>query len=59
MVGKDYWTGLVDWVQKVVLEKAGNVSADDLALWIVVDTAEEAVDEIDKFYSEYLLKPNF
>ena len=59
MVGRDYWTGLVDWVQKVVLEQAGNVSADDLALWVVVDTAEEAVDEIDKFYSEYLLKPNF
>lgn len=59
MVGRDYWTGLVDWVKQVVLEQAGNVSPDDMALWVVVDTAEEAVDEIDKFYSEYLLKPNF
>jgi len=25
----------------------------------VVDTAEEAVDVINKFYSKYLLSPNF
>jgi hypothetical protein len=28
-------------------------------LFKIVDTAEEAVAEIDKFYSQYLLKPNF
>jgi hypothetical protein len=28
-------------------------------LFSLVDTAEEAVNEIDKFYSHYLLKPNF
>ncbi len=25
----------------------------------LVDTVEEAVDAIDKFYSKYMLKPNF
>jgi hypothetical protein len=42
-----------------LLEKENNISAGDLDLWVTVDTAEEAVNEIDKFYSHYLLKPNF
>ena len=31
----------------------------DLDLITAVDTAQEAVDAIDAFYSKYLLKPNF
>ncbi|HBH47321.1 MAG TPA: TIGR00730 family Rossman fold protein, partial [Bacteroidales bacterium] len=30
-----------------------------LELFVVVDTAEEAVKAIEKFYSKYLLSPNF
>ena len=59
LVGREFWGGLLDWVQKVLLEKEGNISQEDLALWAVVDTADEAVNEIDKFYTHYLLKPNF
>jgi predicted Rossmann-fold nucleotide-binding protein len=59
LVGKDFWGGLVEWIQKTLLESARNISANDMFLFSVVDTAQEAVDEIDKFYSEYLLKPNF
>ncbi|NNE55567.1 MAG: TIGR00730 family Rossman fold protein, partial [Flavobacteriales bacterium] len=51
LVGKDFWSGLVDWVKKVLLDKAKNISEKDLDLWMVVDTAEEAVAEIDRFYS--------
>jgi hypothetical protein len=42
-----------------MLEVESNVSAQDLELFVLVDTVDEAVQEIDKFYSEYLLKPNF
>ena len=35
------------------------VGKGDLDLIQLVDTAEEAVDAIDKFYSKYMLKPNF
>lgn len=59
MVGKEYWAGLIEWVKKTLLDQTNNISKEDLDLWVVVDTAEEAVDEIDKFYTEYLLKPNF
>ena len=42
-----------------MLEQEENISEGDLDLFTVVDTAEEAVDHIDKFYSKYLLSPNF
>ena len=59
LVGSEYWTGLIDWVKTVMLEKEHNISADDLFLFSIVDTADEAVAIINEFYSKYLLKPNF
>jgi predicted Rossmann-fold nucleotide-binding protein len=50
---------LVDWIRKTILEEENNINEEDMMLFSVVDTAEEAVEEIDKFYSQYLLKPNF
>ena len=59
LAGKSYWQGLVDWIKTKMLEQEENISEGDLDLFTVVDTAEEAVDHIDKFYSKYLLSPNF
>lgn len=59
LVGKQFWSGLVDWIKGTLLEEESNISPGDMDLFIVVDSAEEAVSEIDKFYSYYLLKPNF
>jgi uncharacterized protein (TIGR00730 family) len=59
LVGRSFWTGLVEWIKTTLLEKEHNVSPEDMHLIALVDTAEEAVEEIDKFYSNYLLKPNF
>lgn len=59
LVGSDYWGGLVEWIRKTMLEKEHNVSPEDLNLFHVVDTADEAVKIINDFYSHYLLKPNF
>jgi hypothetical protein len=59
MVGKDYWGGLIDWIKNTMLEQEKNISAEDLELFAVVDTAEEAVNIINQFYSKYLLSPNF
>ena len=59
LVGKSFWGGLIDWIKATLLEKEGNISEGDLDLWSVVDTADEAVEVIDSFYSKYLLKPNF
>jgi len=58
LVGKDYWEGLISWVKEVMLAER-NISPEDLDLFTLVDTSDEAVDLIDKFYSRYLLSPNF
>ncbi len=59
LVGTRYWTGLVDWVKEVMLGQENNINEDDLKLFTLVDTAEEAVQVIDDFYSKYNLTPNF
>ncbi len=59
LVGRKFWEGLVEWIKESLLERENNVSPQDMFLFSVVDTADEAVEEINKFYSQYLLKPNF
>ncbi len=59
LVGKQYWGGLLDWIKQSVLLDQGNINPTDLDLLLLVDTAEEAVNEIDQFYSKYMLSPNF
>lgn len=57
LVGKEYYKGLIDWLKETVLYNE-YISDSDLCLFSLVDTAEEAVDVIDKFYQKYDLKPN-
>lgn len=59
LVGKEYWSGLIEWIRNTMLEKEHNINAVDLELFKIVDTADEAVKHIVDFYSKYLLKPNF
>ncbi len=58
MVSKDYWSGLLKWIEERVL-KEKKISTDDFKLFTVVDSAEEAVNHIDNYYKKYSLKPNF
>lgn len=59
LVGSQFWIGLVDWIKEVMLKKEQNIHEDDLLLFSVVDTADEAVNAIIEFYEKYVLKPNF
>jgi uncharacterized protein (TIGR00730 family) len=45
LVGRSYWQGLLDWLGGEVLSR-GTISAVDLELLEVVDTAEEAVSTV-------------
>ncbi|MAD97073.1 MAG: TIGR00730 family Rossman fold protein [Flavobacteriaceae bacterium] len=58
LVGTDYWSGLLDWIKKTLVND-GKISKEDLDLFILVDTADEAVDRFVEFYEKYDLKPNF
>jgi uncharacterized protein (TIGR00730 family) len=59
LVGTEFWKGMVTWIEKVVQEEEKNISPEDLDLFRVVDTADEAVSVINDFYAKYLLSPNF
>ena len=59
LVGTEFWKGLVSWIEDVVQEEEKNISPEDLDLFKVVETADEAVAVINEFYSKYLLSPNF
>ncbi|MBT3741840.1 TIGR00730 family Rossman fold protein [Polaribacter sp.] len=58
LVGTEFWSGLLEWIKKTLIAQ-GNISEEDLKLFRIVDTAEEALAHLNKFYSKYLLKPNF
>lgn len=59
LVGKEFWAGMLDWIVKVMLEQEKNISPEDMYLFKVVDTADEAVNEIFEFYSKYHMSINF
>ena len=46
LVGKEFWSGLIDWVKKTQLETYDTISPDDLTLFHIVDSAEDAFDLI-------------
>ncbi len=59
LVGTEFWEGLMDWVKKTLLDSFANISPGDMDLIHLVDTADEVVEILDKFYDEYRLSPNF
>lgn len=58
LVGTDFWGGLVDWIKSTLLTD-GKISPENLDLFHLVDTSDQALKVIDDFYSKYTLKPNF
>ena len=59
LVGTEFWSGLLDWVKSTLLEKFGNISAEDLDLIHLVDSPQEVVDVLDNFYNKNIFSPNF
>ena len=59
LIGRDFWSGLIDWIKNTLLEKEHNISPEDLDLIKIVDSAEEAVNHISDYYKNHHLKPNF
>mgnify|MGYP006383874173 FL=1 len=58
LVGKKYWQGLINWLEDVMLVE-GNINPEDLALFEIVDTAEEVVSYMLDYYRTRQLAPNF
>lgn len=58
LVGSEFWGGLLDWFKDTLLREK-MINADDLELYRVVDTADEAVEHIKAFYEKYAVNVNF
>ena len=59
LVGKEFWSGLIDWIKSTLSENFKTVSPSDLDLIHLVDTEDEVADILDQFYSKFNLSPNF
>ncbi len=59
LVGRDFWSGLMEWIKTVMIEKEHNANIEDLSLIKIVDTEDEVVEALDNFYKKYNLSPNF
>ncbi len=60
LVGRDYWSGLLGWLEDTLLEQ-GNIGRGDFELFRVVDSAEEVMASINGFFAKYRkeMVPNF
>ncbi|ESU25719.1 hypothetical protein FSS13T_15100 [Flavobacterium saliperosum S13] len=59
LVGREFWSGLLDWIKAVIIEKENNANPEDMNLIKVVDTEDEVLEVLDTFYKKYNLSPNF
>lgn len=59
LVGSQFWSGLINWIKEVLVEREKTVSEKDLELFKIVDTEDEVLDVLDQFYKKYNLSPNF
>lgn len=59
LVGSEFWGGLIQWIEDVLLKKYANISAVDMNLIQIVDTEDEVVDALNSFYKKFNLSPNF
>ncbi len=58
LVGKDYWKGLIEWIQKTVMGH-DNIKPADFALLHITDDPEEIADGIEKHYRKTKSLENF
>jgi uncharacterized protein (TIGR00730 family) len=59
LVGTDFWSGLIDWINTVLIEKEKTIRSEDMSLIKIVDTEDEVLEALDNFYKKYNLSPNF
>jgi len=52
LVGSSFWSGLKEWVTKVMLEQEHNINPEDLDLMPIIDDPDEVVAYINKYYAD-------
>lgn len=58
LMGSDYWSGLIDWIKKTMLDTVQNINAEDVNLFHITDDPNEAIKIINEMYQHEILRPN-
>ena len=58
LVNSQFWKGMMEWIKMTLLENK-KISKEDLALFSCVDTADEVIAVLEKFYTNEDTGPNF
>ena len=59
LYGSEFWSGCIEWIKNVVCKKFNNVSEDEMFLFEVVDSKNEIIEILKKFYDNKKFAPNF
>ncbi len=59
LVGTEFWSGLMNWIKSTLRDKYHTISPEDIDLIKLVDTSDEVIEVLNKFYDEFQLSPNF
>ena len=57
-MGKAYWGGLMEWIEKTMLNEEHNINKEDLKLFELTDDPKRVVKVINDFYKKKELRPN-
>lgn len=61
LMGVSFWTGMLQWIKDIVLDREHNINPNDLDMLYLTDDVEDAVNYVNAFYKQGLgeLQPNF
>ena len=59
LYGSEFWSGCIEWIKNIVCKKFNNVSEDEMFLFEVVDSKNEIMEILKKFYDKKKFAPNF
>ena len=59
LYGSEFWSGCIEWIKNIVCKKFNNVSEDEMFLFEVVDSKNEIIEILKKFYDKKKCAPNF
>lgn len=59
LYGSDFWSGCIDWIREIVCKKFNNINSNEMLLFELVDSKEQIVNILKKFYNNKKYAPNF
>ena len=59
LYGSEFWSGCIEWIKNIVCKKFNNVSEKEMFLFEIVDSKEEIIEILKKFYHKKKFAPNF